>query len=239
MIVAEGSLLAMNIQKRVRRMLGLGSVLVLSLGTTGCDQLWDQWIEETEGLPGVDALAPDADGDKLPDDFDCAPDDAAVTKTATRECTLASGEKGEQSCYYGMWGSCDEVPVEGCQAGETREVNCGLCGQQTEQCVSGEWVAQGECSDQGVCEPGERSEHLTGAAMSCGSAVQYYIVCTDSCQWSEELQDKKVIAGCRRDQCCDGMNCIDMPSSRWCIPMPERMKGLESEGPIIYPEDRE
>lgn len=233
---ARGSLLAVNNQKSLKKTLGLSCVLVLSLGASGCDQLWEEWKEQTENLPAADLLAPDADGDRLPDDFDCAPDDPAVNKTARRNCTLPSGEEGEQLCYYGVWSSCAEVPDQDCSAGETREVGCELCGVQTEECVDGEWEAQGECRDQKACEPGETFDHSVRATMTCGSAIRLTFTCNDRCEWGDDYSKKEVFAGCQEDQCCDGMNCGSAPFRTGCEPINDRIAHLESEGPIIYPE---
>ncbi|MEE2788416.1 MAG: hypothetical protein VX589_13820 [Myxococcota bacterium] len=53
------------------------------------------------------------------------------------------------------WGQCS-APEEACTPGESRVSNCGdRCGRRTENCTEAcEWVAAGECENEGSCVPG-------------------------------------------------------------------------------------
>lgn len=227
----------MNIQRNISRSFGFFCALFVSVSATGCDQLWEEWIEQSDNLPGAEVLAPDSDADLLPDAFDCAPEDPEVHKSARKACTLPSGKKGETVCSYGAWGSCTEIPNQGCQADETREVGCERCGVQTERCEEGKWVAQGECREQKACEPGETYEHGVRATMTCGSGMVITFSCNDRCEWGSKPTKSVVYAGCQADQCCNGMSCFSAPFRQGCTPIQDMISHLDGET-VIYPKNR-
>lgn len=69
---------------------------------------------------------------------------------------------------------------EPCFPGETRFVDCGLCGAARQDCQDdGLWGAPGTCSGEGVCIEGEPETEMTPA---CGERTRR---CTDTCTWGD------------------------------------------------------
>lgn len=208
--------------------------LLMLVNSTGCDQVWSNWKEELEKRPEIGQVAPDQDKDQLPDAFDCDPTNPEVHKEAVRPCALNEQETGETRCFFGVWSACTELPQPTCQDGEEQERSCERCGVQTQSCVDGEWVDQGECRDQKYCEPGESYELFSGAALSCGSGLKVTMLCNDQCEY--DADETIAFAGCREDECCNGKDCYSAPFQTGCIPMPERIASIAGDNEIVYPE---
>lgn len=208
--------------------------VLMLLNATGCDQVWSEWKKEIEERPEIGQSVPDQDQDQLPDAFDCDPQDPKVNREALRPCELDGDQIGQERCVFGVWSACTELPAQDCQEGEEQERGCERCGVQTQVCVEGKWVDQGECRDQKTCNPGETQRNFSGAAMSCGSALQVTSTCNEQCEF--DSTEIVAFAGCREDQCCDGMNCDSAPFRTGCTPMPERMETIARDNEIVYPE---
>jgi hypothetical protein len=74
----------------------------------------------------------------------------------------------------------DAGPVERCTPGETRSVDCELCGSAPQACDdTGLWLPAGECFDQGICEDGEvETEELA----MCETRSR---LCNATCEWGD------------------------------------------------------
>lgn len=127
----------------------------------------------------------DADGDGVPADRDCDDDDPTVGSTAQRACLSDCGS-GLERCEEGVWGQCDAPTDCDCEnPGDQRTVSCPMCGTQTQLCVDGRWVNEGECIGVGECAAGD-TEMVEEPCGLCGEGKQLRSrTCDSSCQWGE------------------------------------------------------
>lgn len=125
---------------------------------------------------------PDEDGDGVADDVDCAPSDPAVGNMDERACE-SDCAPGLERCTDGVWSDCDAPTDCDCTDGETRELDCSMCGTQRQLCgADGTWTDDGTCSDQGVCSPGGME---TDTSDDCAGDGTRRRTCGDDCTWSE------------------------------------------------------
>jgi formylglycine-generating enzyme required for sulfatase activity len=131
------------------------------------------------GLP--DSQVPDDhDGDGYPAANDCDDNDDQVYPGVARDCSSDCGT-GTETCLEatGTWSECTAPTDCNCATpGETRLVNCGNCGQQSQRCGTDLiWANQGDCINEGVCSPGQQDQQ---SCQFCGSGVR---LCQNDCQW--------------------------------------------------------
>ena len=123
------------------------------------------------------ATGTDVDGDGFPAAVDCDDNDPAVGAAAERDCSSSCGA-GVERCMDGAWGTCSAPTTCDCTEGTPpRSLDCAMCGQIRQVCVSGNWVDDGGCMGQGACMPGATE---TGAPCGCGTQRR---TCGSNCQW--------------------------------------------------------
>lgn len=129
---------------------------------------------------GVDADADvDGDGDGIPASRDCDDGDAAIGTVGTRACTGECSGLFVQ-CTDGVWEECPDAEDCVCMPGETRMLDCPMCGTQTQTCDGdGRWSEPGACEGAGECLAGS-TEIVSPECGRCGREER---VCNATCAW--------------------------------------------------------
>lgn len=128
---------------------------------------------------GFDTGVVDNDGDGFPADGDCDDTDPMVGAVATRSCT-GECEGLFVQCTDGMWEECPPPAECVCMPGETRTLDCPMCGTQTQTCnVDGRWGEPGACEGTGECLAGS----VDVVSPECGRCGQEERVCNATCMW--------------------------------------------------------
>jgi len=148
----------------------------------------------------------DMDGDGIPADIDCNDSDPSVGSHAERGCRSACAD-GLERCTDAVWEPCDAPTDCDCTPGETRMLDCTMCGTQMQMCdAGGTWQDVGGCEDQGVCTPGAL-ETIPGTCGWCGMRQH---TCMPDCSWSTEV--------CVAEGMCDpGTTDTEMESCGLCM----------------------
>jgi formylglycine-generating enzyme required for sulfatase activity len=129
----------------------------------------------------TDAADLDEDGDGYPASQDCDDDDYAVYPGVARDCQ-SECDNGTETCLdTGEWSQCTAIADCDCDnPGESRVVDCGNCGQASQECGSDlKWSFPGECLNEGECAPGELD------IAPCEFLGEKQRLCTQQCEWGE------------------------------------------------------
>jgi hypothetical protein len=134
-------------------------------------------IVDAPSLDDAPLDAPDADRDGVPDARDCDPASATVGATGSRACTGVCGA-GVETCTDGAWAEC--IPAADCTCateGMRRLTSCGMCGQRSEECITGRWMSISTCIGEGECNLGDVETRRDRLCMTeqrlCGADCRY------------------------------------------------------------------
>ncbi|QQR90324.1 MAG: hypothetical protein IPJ88_00790 [Myxococcales bacterium] len=127
-----------------------------------------------------DATVTDSDGDGFASSVDCDDNDESIGSDAQRACQ-GSCAPGLERCVSGTWQACDAPEDCSCTIGQSRNLDCAMCGTQAQICPEGSWQNNGTCLDQGSCSPGSLE-----TSSACGNCGVLQRLCNEDCSWGQD-----------------------------------------------------